>query len=129
MQGSSSSGRKVTEAVIWRMMACISDMTSFAVLSTVASPCMALSVCTSKTQRSSVSPVLEPVMTTTSFCTLPVCSHSARAWVSGVVRAVVGEVGGRCVWRTCELAQDIVEVCVELVVRGEQHGESVVLLD
>ena len=88
VQGSSSSGRKVTEAVICRMIACISEVISFCDFSTFPSGPTDLSVCTSNTHRSSVSCVCCPVTTTTSFCTEPAASHSAaRHGHVGPVRA------------------------------------------
>ena len=57
----------------------ISEVISFWDFSTLPSVPTDLSVCTSKTQRSSVSCVCCPVTTTTSFCTDPAASHSARA--------------------------------------------------
>ena len=80
VHGSSSSGRKVTDAVIWRMIAWISDVISFCGFSTAWSGPMDLPVCTSKTHRSSVSPESCPAITTTSFCTLPAASHSASCF-------------------------------------------------
>ena len=99
-----------------------------------------LSVCTSKTQRSSVSCVCCPVTTTTSFCTDPAASHSARArqGASGAKEANLcgrgvgegaggprrGNGGGR---RTGKLRKHVLEVGVERVVRRDKHGQAVLV--
>jgi hypothetical protein len=100
-----------------------------------------LSVWTSKTQRSSVSCVCCPVTTTTSFCTDPAASHSARArqGASSAMEATSagegggpgggarrrGNGGGRR--RTGKLREHVLEVGIERVVRRDKHGQAVLV--